>query len=75
MSEEEEEGEGEGEEKEEEEEEDDDDNDDEEEEEEETWPSNKDIPLLVGVPVIMTHRVEQANASCSGLNSWNAERY
>jgi len=21
------------------------------------WPSNKDIPLLVGVPVIMTHRV------------------
>jgi len=22
------------------------------------WPSNKDIPLFVGVPVIMNHRVE-----------------
>jgi len=22
------------------------------------WPSNKDIPLSVGVPVIMNHRVE-----------------
>jgi len=21
------------------------------------WPSNKDIPLIVGVPVIMNHRV------------------
>jgi len=21
------------------------------------WPANKDIPLFVGVPVIMTHRV------------------
>jgi len=21
------------------------------------WPNNKDIPLFVGVPVIMTHRV------------------
>jgi len=21
------------------------------------WPSNKDIPLFVGVPLIMTHRV------------------
>jgi len=22
------------------------------------WPSNEDIPLFVGVPVIMTHRVQ-----------------
>jgi len=22
------------------------------------WPSNKDIPLFMGVPVTMTHRVE-----------------
>jgi len=26
------------------------------------WPSNKDIPLFVGVPVIMTHRVWQSLA-------------
>jgi len=25
------------------------------------WPSDKDIPLFVGVPVIMTHRVRRHN--------------
>jgi len=30
------------------------------------WPNNKDIPLFVGVPVIMNHRVHPFNGPLSG---------
>jgi len=37
------------------------------------WPSNKDIPLFVGVPIIMTHRVvfeQVAFLNCCTFLRW-----